>query len=65
MTGWKKNIFEIFPDIKDGIKQENIENWINELRSLERAKQLGCVWVVKCGKSYGKYPKKLELICTK
>lgn len=27
--------------------------------------QLGCVWVVKCGKSNGKYPRKLELICTK
>lgn len=23
------------------------------------------MWVVKCGKSYGKYPRKLELICTK
>ena len=51
--------------MKDGIKENDIEAWINELRSVEKAKILGCVWVLKCGKSYGKYPKKLELMCTK
>ncbi|KRX10363.1 hypothetical protein PPERSA_00843 [Pseudocohnilembus persalinus] len=62
---WRVDILSVFPNLNEGIEMDEIENWINELRSYEKAMQLGCVWVVKCGKSYGRYPRKLELICTK